>query len=111
MHLLTPDPVENLTVVADTHKASVTLKWDPPANAGDVTMYDIRYKQSNDWQLTTVNAPSSSVIITLENGLIPNVTYDFEIRARSAECGGEWSRVSKYTGTFCNLYCSRSKKL
>ena len=97
---LTPDPVQNLTVAADTHKASVTLKWDPPANAEDVTVYDICYRQSNNWQLTTVNVPASSVLLTLKDGLIPRVTYDFEVRARNAECVGEWSGVSKHTGTF-----------
>ena len=100
MHPFTPDPVQNLTVAADTHEPSVTLKWDPPANAGDVTMYDIRYRQSNNWQLNTVNAPASSVLLTLEDGLISRETYDFEVRAWNAECVGEWSRVSKHTGTF-----------
>ena len=30
---LTLDPVQNLKATVDTHEPSVTLKWDPPANA------------------------------------------------------------------------------
>ena len=90
-------------MAADTNKPSVTLKWDPPANAEDVTMYDICYRQSNNWQLTNVKAPASSVLLTSKDGLIPRVTYDFEVRARNAECVGEWSGVSKHTGTFLSL--------
>ena len=53
---LTPDPVQNLTAVVDTHKASVTLKWDPPANAahaGYVTKYELHFQnqyQHNAWK-------------------------------------------------------------
>jgi len=36
---LTPGPVQNLTATVDTCKPSVTLNWDPPANAKHILSF------------------------------------------------------------------------
>ena len=89
----------------------MTVNWDKPNNfkvAGDVTAYDIRYRPSNSswiapYNETTVNAQETSIVLTKESGLNSMVIYDFEVRARNADCKGEWSRVSEYIGTCDSL--------
>ena len=101
IYLLTFDPVQNLTAAVDTCKPFLTLKWDPPANVEDVTAYEIRYKPSNlQWisPYNTVNAPTTRLILARKSGLNSPVTYHFEVRARDADCEGQWSRFSMYNG-------------
>ena len=104
MYHLSP-PVQNLTVIVDTHKASVMLKWDAPVNARDVKTYDIRYRPSKSWwitpyQRTTVKTPATQVLLTKEDGLKLFLTYDFEVTARNTDFVGQWIRVSKYMGMY-----------
>ena len=53
-----------------------------------------------------MKAPTTSVLLTEENGLSSLKTYDLEVRAKNADSEGEWSKVSEYTGTNYNImYC------
>lgn len=99
--------MENLRLVVDKHKPSMILKWDRPSSGGDVTAYDVRYQPSNSWWITpyhriTVKAPATNVRIARKPGLHSPAEYDFEVRARDADCEGQWTRVSKFTGTCCS---------
>ena len=83
---LNPDCVENVTATLDTHKPSVTLKWDPPANAryaGEVSSYEIRIGDS-DRDLSNlkccntvkvVKGSTTTAVITRESGLRPLTTF------------------------------------
>ena len=107
---LTPGPVQNLRATVDTRKPSVTLNWDPPANAkhpGDVTNYQIRF-WDNDRDLSKlkccnsvklVKGSTTNIVITREPGLRPMTTFTFEVRARSGDsvCQ-EWKSVSTVVG-------------
>ena len=98
-------PVENLTAVVDEHTPSIILKWDRPSNAGGVTAYDVRYQPSNSWWITpyhrmTVTAPATSVLLARNSGLHLPAIYNFEVRARDANCEGQWSKISEYNGTY-----------
>jgi len=82
------------------------LNWDKPGNvktSEEVKIYDIRFRPAGSWwrkgyRKVTVDSPATSVHLTRENGLNALTTYDFEVRARSDHCEGEWSKVSKYIG-------------
>ena len=98
-------PVENLRLVVDKHKPSMILKWDQPSSGGDVTAYDVRYQPSNSWWITpyhrmTVTAPATSVLLARNSGLHLPAIYNFEVRARDANCEGQWSKISEYNGTY-----------
>ena len=101
---LNPDPVQNLTAAVDTHKPSVTLNWNPPANAGyagDVTKYQIRFW---NWAVLkdstiVVNGSTTTTVITRESGLRPLTQFTFEVRACSGDSvSPEWKPVSTFVG-------------
>ena len=97
---LTPDPVQNLRAVVDTHTPSVTLSWDPPANAayaGYVTKYEIHFwdNDSSFYDEKDVNGSTTTTVITRESGLIPLSTFTFKVRACVS---GEWRTVSTFVG-------------
>jgi len=96
----TPDPVQNLTAVVDPHMPSVTLNWDPPANAaypGYVTKYEIRFwgDDSSFYDERDVNGSTTTTVITRESGLSPLTTFTFKVRACVS---GEWRTVSTFVG-------------
>ena len=106
---LKPGKVQNLRSTLTPHEASLTLNWDQPNNistAGDVTAYDIRFKESGGgggnsyYSIMTVNVPARSIRLTRESGLKPLTKYAFEVRARNFHCQGEWSCISDYIGTY-----------
>ena len=105
---LTPDPVQNLTAVVDTHTSSVTLNWDPPANAahaGYVTKYEVHF--NNDISFhgeKVVNGSTTTTVITRESGLKPLTTFTFKVRACSGDnASQEWMTVSRFIGMqVCN---------
>ena len=100
-----PGKVQNLKSTPDTRQASVTLNWDKPDNvkaAGDVTMYDIRFKtygwDLEDYTRMSVKASETSVLLTRQSGLKSLTKYKFEVRARNDGHEGRWSSISDYTG-------------
>ena len=102
---LTPDPVQNLTAAVDAHNPSVTLNWDPPANAvhaGDITVYEIHFQDNNDRSFhgeKVVNGSTTTAVITRESGLRPLTTFTFKVRAYSGDCASrEWRTVSTFVG-------------
>ena len=101
---LTPDPVQNLTAAVDSHKPAVTLKWDPPANAGypgDVTKYQVRFwdKEKKCYNEKTVNGSTTTTVITRESGLRPLTETTFKVRACSGDdVSPEWRTVSTLVG-------------
>ena len=102
---LTPDPVQNLTAVVDTHTPSVTLNWDPPANAahaGYVTKYEIHLQDHNDSNFNgekVVNGSTTTTVITRESGLRPLSTFTFGVRAYCRDgVNQSWPTVSTFVG-------------
>lgn len=82
---------------------SVELTWDPPTNAsgsGDVTKYHICFKLDGRdcCDETTVDGSTTSIVLTRDSGLVPQTTYEFGVRAQSADNIGEWERLSTYIG-------------
>jgi len=102
---LIPGKVQNLKSTPDTRQAYVTLNWDKPDNfkaAGDVTMYDIRFKtygwDLEDYSRMSVKASETSVLLTRQSGLKSLTKYKFEVRARNDGHEGRWSSISDYSG-------------
>ena len=101
---LTPDPVRNLTAVVDSQKPSVILKWDPPANAGDVgdvTKYQVRFwNEGSRWyNEKAVKGFTTTTVIRREAGLRPLTETTFEVRACSGDdVSQEWRAVSTFVG-------------
>ena len=94
---LTPDSVQNLTADVNPHKPSVTLNWDPPANAtGYVTKYEINF-QDNDSGFhgeDIVNGSTTFTVIRRESGLRPLSTFTFRVKAHSGDnASQEWRNV------------------
>ena len=94
----------------DTRKPSVTLNWDPPANAkhpGDVTNYQIRF-WDNDRDLSKlkccnsvkpVKGSTTNIVITRESVLRPLTTFTFEVRACSGDnVSHNWKTASAFVG-------------
>ena len=112
---LTPGPVQNLTAAVDSHKPAVTLKWDPPANAGhegDVTDYQVCFwdKERSCYKERFVDGSITTTIITRDSGLRPLTTSTFEVRACSGiDESQQWTAVSTFVGRFKQLLiCSIS---
>ena len=85
---LTPDRVPKLKAAVDPHKPSVTLNWDPPANAaGYVTKYEICFQDNNSGfhGEKVVNGSTTTTVITRESGLRPLTTFTFGVRAYSGD--------------------------
>ena len=105
---LVPGQVQNLRSTLESDILSLTLNWDKPSNvktAEEVTAYDIRFRPAGRWWIQgyhkmTMDSSATSVVLTRQNGLNPLTTYEFEVRAQNDHCEGEWSKVSKYIGTF-----------
>ena len=101
---LIPEPVQNLKATVDRHKPAVTLKWDPPANAGnegDVTNYVVWFREGeNDpYKEKIVKGSTTTTVITRECGLRPLTTTTFEVRASSGDdVSPEWRTVSTFVG-------------
>jgi len=101
---LTPDPVQNLTAAVDTHKPSVTLNWNPPANAahaGYVTKYELHFQNhdSGFYGEKVVNGSTTTTVITRESGLTPLSKFTFKVRAYSGhDASQEWKTVSAFVG-------------
>ena len=107
---LTPGAVQNLTATVDTHEPSVTLNWDPPANAVyiEVTKYQICIwdKEKNHYCETIVKGFTfnPSVVITRESGLRALTTSTFEVRAYSGDdVSRECKTISKYIGKYTSV--------
>ena len=100
----TPDPVEKLTATVDTHKPLVTLKWDPPANAGYlgyITKYQVRFwdKDKGCYNESAVDGSTITTVITRELGLRPLTETTFEVRACCGDdVSPEWRTVSTFVG-------------
>ena len=100
--------------VLDTSRPSLTLNWDRPNNTQsteDVGTYNIRFRPSGSvgedtYCMMTVNAPTTSIVLTREDGLKTLTKYDFEVRAQNDDHEGEWSTVSEYIGTCVLNMCS-----
>ena len=98
------DTVENLTARVDTHKPTVSLKWDPPANAGvvgDVIKYQVRFwdKKNGCYNEKLVDGSTTTTVITRESGLRPLTPSTFEVRACSGgNLSQEWRTVSTFVG-------------
>ena len=72
--------------------SSVRVTWDEPANTGpQITGYDVHYREVGEgwgrWSHTS--ADRSTIITELKAG----TRYEAQVRARSAEGTGEWSRA------------------
>ena len=88
----------------NTHKPSVTLKWDPPANAvhiGNVTKYQIRFRdiEKGCCNEKMVNGSTTATVIARKSGLRPLTMYTFDVRACSGDdVSPEWRTVSAFVG-------------
>ena len=101
---LTPDPVQNLMAAVNPHKPSVTLSWEPPANAideRDITTYQICFwdEEKGFCNERVVNGSTTTTVITRESGLRPLTTFTFKVRAYSGDgVSREWRSVSRFIG-------------
>ena len=84
----------------------MTLKWDPPANAGypgDVTKYQVRFwnKEKSCYSEEIVNGSRTTTVITRESGLRPLTETTFEVRACSGDdVSQKWRTVSAFLGMY-----------
>jgi len=82
----TLDPIQNLAVAVNPCKPSVTLNWNPPANAaGYVTKYELHDNDSGYHGEEVVNGSTTFTVITRESGLRPLSTFTFKVRAYSGD--------------------------
>ena len=72
--------------------SSVRVTWDEPANTGPrIAEYDVHYREvGSGWKRWPHNSADRSTIITR---LKAGTRYETQVRARSDEGTGEWSRV------------------
>ncbi len=70
------------------------LSWDAASN---VESYDLRYRTlGGDWLRRTVAAGEISLFI---NGLTPNTTYEYEVKAFCATEDSAWSATASFSTT------------
>ena len=82
----TLDPIQNLAAAVNPCKPSVTLNWDPPANAaGYVTKYELHDNDSGYYAEEVVKGSTTFTVITRESGLRPLSTFTFKVRAHSGD--------------------------
>ena len=72
--------------------SSIRVTWAAPANTGpSVTGYDVHYREvGSGWGRWDHHSADRGTIIT---GLKAGTRYEAQVRARSGEGTGEWSRV------------------
>ena len=103
-----PSLVEELKVLVDEHKPSVTLQWTKPSNiwtVQEVMSHEIRFSpcQSRQYghsmytELPPLEGYCRDITLGREQ-LRPLTTYDFEVRAVSSDGAGPWTAVTKH---FC----------
>ena len=88
-----PPPPSAPTVVGiPGSTSSVRVTWAEPANTGPaITGYDVHYREvGSGWGRWPHNSADRSTIIT---GLKAGTRYEVQVRARSEEGTGEWSRA------------------
>jgi len=96
--------VENLKATVDSHKPCVTLKWDPPANAGypgDVTKYQVQFwdKERSCYSEEIVDGSTTTTVITRDSGLRPLTETTFEVKAYTCDdVSQEWRTVTTFVG-------------
>lgn len=98
-----PSMVEELKVLVDEHKPSVTLQWMMPSNiwtVQEVTSHEIRFSPyQSRWYTELPPLEGHCRDITLGRvQLKPLTTYTFEVRAVSSDGAGPWTVVTKH---FC----------
>ena len=88
----------------------MTLKWDPPANAGcagDVTKYQVVFwnKQNGCYNEKLVDGSTTTTVITRESGLTPLTTSTFKVRACSGDdASQEWRTVSTFVSKYIGVH-------
>lgn len=101
---LIPDPIKNLTATVDMLKLSVTLNWNPPANAtdaGNITKYRICFwdEEKGCCSEKSVNGSVTTTDITRESGLRPWTMFTFKVTAYSGSNASQEGRtISRYIG-------------
>ena len=84
----------------------MTLKWDPPANAGypgDVTDYHVCFWDNISccYKEKYLDGSITTTVIKTESRLRPLTISMFEVRAHSgANISQEWMTVSTFVGEF-----------
>ena len=102
--------MESLKATVDSHKPCVTLKWDPPANAGypgDVTKYQVQFwvKERSCFNVKIVDGSTTTTVITRESGLRPLFDTTFAVRACSGDdVSQEWRTATIFVGMQILLY-------
>ena len=87
LHILNTDP----GMISDLMQTSATLTeigitWNPPKMPnGIITVYEIRYGESNAYNVTNTTNTQYSIV-----GLIPNTSYTIGVRAYTSVGPGEW---------------------
>ena len=87
LHALNTDP----GMISDLMQTSATLTeigitWNPPRMPnGIITVYEIRYGESNTYNVTNTTNTQYSIV-----GLIPNTSYTIGVRAYTSVGPGEW---------------------
>ena len=87
LHVLNTDP----GMISDLMQTSATLTeigitWNPPKMPnGIITVYEIRYGESNAYNVTNTTKTQYSIV-----GLIPNTSYTLGVRAYTSVGPGEW---------------------
>ena len=79
---------------AQSPESSLAAAWTAPANAGPaITDYDVRWREdgtSGAWTELDDTTPGTALTATVTD-LDPGTTYEVQVRAESAEGGGDWS--------------------
>ena len=86
-----PGQPDSPTAIASSETTAAAF-WQPPEDTGDspIRNYDLRYRidGSADWFTHTPGAPLSTAIL---NDLVPEATYELQVRAHNDAGPGPWS--------------------
>lgn len=81
------------------------MHWNKPRKSreDEIDAYDIRFRPKGGGTysaVTTIDGSSKTITLTKTLGIDPQITYNFEVRARIGNTAGKWEAVSQYTGKY-----------
>ena len=102
--VLEPPTAPALPTVKAASSRNLNVTWVAPANTGPaISDYDVQYRIGSSGDFIPVMHDGTGLTTTL-TGLIPNTTYEVQVRAKNDEGYSDWSASGNGTTNALGMY-------